>query len=387
MSKINSAESIRGLACMAVVFSHISLIYFPFLHNFDHLRSSESNFINALHHSPFGFVFSGTAAVYVFFVLSGFVLSYAVFSKQNVNQKILSMSIKRYPRLAIPALVSCLLNYLVLSVVDIDTSHLSPWIQDYAHSFGTFLNAVYQGAIGAFVFGEAPINFVLWTMQIELLASLGLFALMYAYHNHSKYIFYTLSLLLPLLFMPVSLKLGLGMCAFIGGMYLYLYGHKLPSYLAVPSLIVGLYFAGIHKTSLSYSMIMEIAGDKAYHLLNFVSGFLIVYAVLFNDTISKFLDKKPLVMLGKLSFSIYLIHVIILYAISIPLFNILNNFFGYNIAALLSSFCSIVLILIFANYYSKYVDDLAIKVANKIESKIKNIKKEKSAILNNSFDK
>lgn len=387
MSKINSAESIRGLACMVVLFSHISLIYFPFLHNFEKQISSGNAIIDAIHHSPFGFFLSGIAAVYVFFVLSGFVLSYAVLKNQNINSKIMSMSIKRYPRLGIPALISCLLNYLVLSVVDVDTSHLSPWIQAYEHSFGTFLNAVYQGTIGAFVFGEPPINFVLWTMQIEFFASLGLFALMYSYHNSSKYIFYTLSLVLPLLFALVSLKLGLGMFSFVGGMYLYLYGHKLPSLLTVPCLIIGLYFAGIQKTSLSYSMIMEIGGDKAYHFLNFVSGFLIVYAVLFNDTISKFLDKKPLVTLGKLSFSIYLIHVIILYAISIPLFNILNEFFGYNTAALLSSFCSIVLILIFANYYSKYVDDLAIKVANKIELKIKNIKNEKSAILNNSFDK
>ncbi|MGL2972373.1 acyltransferase family protein [Acinetobacter nosocomialis] len=379
MSKINSAESIRGLACMAVVFSHMSLIYFPFLHNFESRNSSENLIIDALHHSPFGFLFSGTAAVYVFFVLSGFVLSYAILSKQNVNEKILSMAIKRYPRLGIPALLSCILIYFVLYLIDIDKSQVSYWMQDYGQS-GTLLNAVYEGTIGAFIFGESTLNFVLWTMQVELLASLGLFALLYAYNNSSKYIFYILSLIIPFLFLSISIKLFLGMFSFIGGMYLYLYGKKLPSLLTIPSLILGLYFAGIHVTSASYSLITSILGSKSYQLLNFLSGFLIVYGVLFNERISSFLDNKSLVLLGKLSFSIYLLHVICLYAISIPLFNILNEYLGYNLAAILASICSIALILIFANYYSKYVDDLSIKVANKIESKVKSMKREKAPV-------
>lgn len=379
MSKINSAESIRGLACMAVVFSHMSLIYFPFLHNFDNRESSENLIVNALHHSPFGFLFSGTAAVYVFFVLSGFVLSYAILSKQNVNEKILSMAIKRYPRLGIPALISCILIYFVLYLLDVDKSQVSYWIQNYGKA-STFLNALYEGTVGAFIFGESSLNFVLWTMQVELLASLGLFALLYAYNNSSKYIFFTLSLIIPFLFAPISVKLFLGMFSFIGGMYLYLYGKKIPTFLTIPSLILGLYFAGIHLTSASYSMITSVLGKNSYQLLNFMSGFLIVFGVLFNERVSNLLDNKALVLLGKLSFSIYLIHVICLYAISIPLFNILNEYLGYNLAAILASIFSIVLMLLFANYYSKYVDDLSIKVANKIESKVKNLKREKAPI-------
>ncbi|WP_288501716.1 acyltransferase [uncultured Acinetobacter sp.] len=379
MSKINSAESIRGLACMAVVFSHMSLIYFPFLHNFDNRESSENLIVNALHHSPFGFLFSGTAAVYVFFVLSGFVLSYAILSKQNVNEKILSMAIKRYPRLGIPALISCILIYFVLYLLDVDKSQVSYWIQNYGKA-STFLNALYEGTVGAFIFGESSLNFVLWTMQVELLASLGLFALLYAYNNSSKYIFFTLSLIIPFLFAPISVKLFLGMFSFMGGMYLYLYGKKIPTFLTIPSLILGLYFAGIHLTSASYSMITSVLGKNSYQLLNFMSGFLIVFGVLFNERVSNLLDNKALVLLGKLSFSIYLIHVICLYAISIPLFNILNEYLGYNLAAILASIFSIVLMLLFANYYSKYVDDLSIKVANKIESKVKNLKREKAPI-------
>ena len=78
MSKINAAESIRGLACLAVVFSHLAMSFFPYLHHFDPKDQADPNWVSWVHHSPFAFVYSGDAAVFVFFVLSGYVLSYAL---------------------------------------------------------------------------------------------------------------------------------------------------------------------------------------------------------------------------------------------------------------------------------------------------------------------
>ena len=114
MVKLNSAESIRGLACLAVVFSHLSLSFFPFLHHFNPAEVSTSTWQSLIHHSPFAFWYSGTAAVFLFFVLSGFVLSYAILRKPaQAEFKIKSMLIKRYPRLAIPAVISCLVVWVV----------------------------------------------------------------------------------------------------------------------------------------------------------------------------------------------------------------------------------------------------------------------------------
>ncbi len=67
MSKINSAESIRGLACLAVVFSHFSLTYLPELHNFDNLTGIGNSFTNWLYHSPFAFfLFRHISSLYLF---------------------------------------------------------------------------------------------------------------------------------------------------------------------------------------------------------------------------------------------------------------------------------------------------------------------------------
>lgn len=369
MQKINSAESIRGLACLAVVLSHFSLIYYPNLHNFYESDSFGSGFTTWIHHSPFAFFYSGTAAVYIFFVLSGFVLSHAILSKKDINKKILSMSIKRYPRLAIPAVISCILFSIILNTVDINTSNVH-WMSWYGAHTNIF-EALYQGLIGSFVYGESNLNFVLWTMQVELFASFILFFIIFIFNNAKSYIFHISSLSLPFLLVPISLKIALGAFSFIFGMYLYLFGKHIPKSLTLPALILGLYFAGAHNTSHSYQIFTSIFSDKTYHFLNFLSGFFIVFGILFNKTISNILDKKPLVLLGKLSFSIYLLHTIFLYAISIPLFNILLEFeLNYSLSVLITFLISIILIITASFYYSRYVDDLSIKVANKIDETV-----------------
>jgi len=195
--KINSAESIRGLACLAVVFSHLAMSFFPYLHHFNVKDVTNLAWVHAIHHSPFAFFYSGDAAVFVFFVLSGFVLSYAILkSPEQFHTKIKSMMIKRYPRLMIPALTSCLIIWLVLKVIHIDSSHVGSWLQEFTIQDFSFFHMLYEGTIGAFLFSESDVNWVLWTMTIELLGSFALFFLLYLYH-YQKIAFWIGSLLIP----------------------------------------------------------------------------------------------------------------------------------------------------------------------------------------------
>lgn len=380
MSKINAAESIRGLACMAVVFSHLSLTFAPFLHNYEKLKSSDNSIIDWIYHSPFGFLFSGTGAVFVFFVLSGYVLSYAILSKKDIPLKIKSMSLKRYPRLAIPAGISCLIAFFILSIPVDTSSILGNWMQKYGASDPVFLNAIYEGFVGSFLFGYINTNWVLWTMQIELIGSFLLFALLYVYYLNKR-LFVPVALIAPLPFILISPTFMLGMFAFIFGALFYLYGRKISTPISITFLLIGLYFAGIHSTSNSYTLFTSILGTKTYVLLNFLAGIFIVYSVLMNETLSKILDKKALVKLGSLSFSIYLLHIPLIYIIAVPSFNIIldlsNN---YVVSAISSSIILIIITLFFSHFYSKYIDQLSIKVANKVEAIISKPSRTKNAL-------
>lgn len=367
MSKINSAESIRGLACLSVVFSHLIFTFYPYAHEFESNVPTIEFFVR-LYNSPFSFLYSGNAAVFVFFVLSGYVLSYAILNKKkHINKKILSMSVKRYPRLAIPAIISILICYLVF-LIDIDSSHVSNWAANVGAYEGSILYALYDGAISAFLFGKSQYNWVLWTMQIELFGSFLIFLLCYLTQK-SKVVTIIVAALITILAFTVTLKMGFGFFSFVLGMLFYLYGRRINFLVALPMLLVGLYFAGAHNNSDSYHLIASVLNTKTATLLNFLCAPLIVYSILMNDQLSKLLDNKLFGYLGKLSFSMYLLHMLLIYIVGIPIFNYFSTY-GFLISSLIALIIVVFLTLIASIPYSNYVDDLSIKFGKWIESKI-----------------
>lgn len=373
MSKINSAESIRGLACFAVIISHLILTFFPGLHYLkpedEHLPNYE--FFTTVFNSPFTFFYAGSAAVYIFFVLSGFVLSYAILKNgSNINKKIASMTIKRYPRLAIPALISCLLIWCAF-YLDVNTSTTTHWISRMGSADGSILYAIYDALINAFIFGKSEYNWVLWTMQSELLGSVVIFALLYIKTNFKNLVFFISSIVFLIGSFGLSTQLGFGVFCFLFGMFTYLYGFKINNYLAIPMLILGLYFAGAHNESASYSIFNKFLGNYTHSLLSVASGPLVVYSILMNSKLSDILDAKPLVFLGKLSFSLYLLHMLMIYLVGMPIFNYMNNInFDFVSSAVFASLVVIITSLITSIFYSKYIDDLSINVGKKIEKLI-----------------
>lgn len=374
MVKLNAAESIRGLACLAVVFSHLSLSFFPFLHHFNPIEESTSTWQSFIHHSPFAFWYSGTAAVFLFFVLSGYVLSYAILRKpEQAQHKIKSMLIKRYPRLAIPAIVSCLIIWAVFQSIHIETHQMNGWFQAYVNQDISLKLAIYEGAIGSFLFAESSVNWVLWTMHIELFGSLVLFLLVYLYLI-KPYWFFVASVLIPVLALYLKGEgFFLGISSFVIGIYFYLYAKTLRFTTAWLLFVFGLYLAGAHNGSASYQWIYSVLGERTYEYCNFFAGVCIVYSILMSPKLSAQFDHKFLVWLGKLSFSIYLLHLIVLYVIGVPTFNYLLSLgLDYSVSAIAASIVFIGGTLCFSVYFSRWVDQCSISVSQRLSNKILN---------------
>ncbi|WP_019457736.1 acyltransferase family protein [Acinetobacter sp. GG2] len=362
MDKLHSAESIRGLACIAVVFSHLFGTFYPQLHNFYESALPKFQLAETIYNSPFTFLYSGTGAVFVFFVLSGYVLTLSSLKTTDYKKRFSVSITKRYPRLAIPALFSCLLMYLVLQV-NVDVSNIAEAMQKMKIQ-PNFFDAVYNGTIGAFATGDQRYNRALWTMRIELIGSFIIYiACLLQYKPALRHLFL---LIIAVVSTKIPEQIQLGFYSFIIGHYFYFFRNKVPEIISIGIFVLGLYFCGAHNTSTSYTLFSKILGEKTYEYLNFLGGILIVLAVLKSKIIDKILDKKPLIWLGKVSFAIYLIHISIIYIICVPIFNLLmNNGFSFVFSSLLSSLITFIAILFFSNYYSKYVDDFAINFSSK----------------------
>ncbi|CAA0257823.1 acyltransferase [Acinetobacter baumannii] len=363
MEKLHSAESIRGLACIAVVFSHLFGTFYPQLHSFYESKLPKFAFAESVYNSPFAFLYSGTGAVFIFFVLSGYVLTLSSLKTTDYFKRFKISIVKRYPRLAIPALFSCLLMYLCLQV-NVDVSKTAEAIQIIKIQPNLF-DAIYNGTVGAFATGDQRYNRALWTMRIELIGSFIIYiACLLQYKPALRHLFL---LIIAIVSIKIPEQIQLGFYSFIIGHYFYFFRNKIPEVLSILIFILGLYFCGAHNNSASYSLFSSYLGEKTYEYLNFLGGILVVFAVLKSKIIDNILDKKPLIWLGKVSFAIYLVHLSLIYIICIPIFNyLLAHNFTFVSASLVSCAITFICVLIFSSYYSKYIDDLSIYFSNKL---------------------
>ncbi|MCY6437517.1 acyltransferase, partial [Escherichia coli] len=268
----------------------------------------------------------GSAGVYVFFVLSGFVLS-SSFSKRFDSILFFAFLLKRYIRLMVPVFFSCLIGWAVYSHIDINRTGISEW----ASNLGTFdyslHGAIFTGLIGAFGGdGVKTYNWVLWTMKIELIGSYILALLFISKKTNSA--------LFPAIVFLIFLSLGYyndgdalyyGLACFMSGSVIYKTNIKLSKKSSVAILILGLYFAGYKVQSYAYSSIFsDINNYLTEYTLFLFSGIFIVLFALKSNGVNNILSTKPAIFLGKISFSLYLLQMVLIYAVAIPSFNYLS---------------------------------------------------------------
>jgi len=102
MTRVRGLDSIRFMAAVFVLFSHVGFPLPSFINN-----STYSKLINQF----LSCIFNSPAAVIVFFIISGFCIHYPNRQLQNLN--ILSFYTKRFIRIGTPAIIMILVYYLL----------------------------------------------------------------------------------------------------------------------------------------------------------------------------------------------------------------------------------------------------------------------------------
>lgn len=372
--KLHHVDGLRGVACLMVVFSHLALIFYPGLH--DSNISNGNQVVNFIFNSPFAFFYSGTAAVYIFFALSGFILSHAFLNGKDVLENATSMVTKRYFRLAIPAMFSCLFCLIVLTSDIPNREMLSSWIQSYRVDTPSIVNALYSGGISAFFGNGSSYNPVLWTMKIELIGSfLTYFTCLTLIKSQKRGLIISFFAIM-FFFSTIPQKEKYGYIAFLFGIYIYFSSLNINKITAFILISLGIYAGGVHYGSSPYIYTIYYArfflnGEEsnAYILFNFLSGILITTAILTNNMLKNTFSNKLFIYMGKVSFSVYLFHLPILLVTATWIFNTLNKKgFGYAACAITASLFSIFLIYTLSNIIFKMIDKPSMRFANKISS-------------------
>lgn len=177
--RLHELDSLRGIAALTVMFSHLMLV-FPLVWNTTSPEGT-SLWIKAFFFSPLRIAWAGHEAVIFFFVLSGFVLSLPLWSKDRPLANYTSYLTKRVLRIYPPYLVSAI---LAIAACHFWGGHVVPNVSDWFNqSWQTPVTttAVIDHALMIGSFNNCDYNPVLWSlvheMRISIVFPLVIFAL------------------------------------------------------------------------------------------------------------------------------------------------------------------------------------------------------------------
>ena len=371
-NKNQALEGLRGIAALVVVFSHCAWAFFPYLQSGlpAHLLAGWEPFVQ---NSPLTVLYNGTASVAIFFVMSGYVLTRRYF-EQPESARLDEAAIKRFPRLGVPVFASVLLGYAVikLGLISDVVPNGRHFLGDWYHIHARIFLAVKDALFGSLLLGHNGYNYVLWTINVELIGSIGLFAFM-ALFGRSRCAGICALLCAGALIWEGEPPYLLG-ALFFGGAYLHAWP-KPPSSAVIRYLLLALalVLGGFHAQSTFYAPLQALAAWLAAHhiradpafLFPSLGGLLLVWLVLHSKTMSAALSSKPLAWLGGISFSLYLIHSILLSSIGLASFGVLLAPLGYQAAALLGSLITVAASLLLSVPFRSLVDLPAIRLASR----------------------
>lgn len=292
-------EAIRGYAAIVVVFHHFAHGFTPAFQNY---------MTWGIQSYTLGWLLNGAGAVYLFFLLSGFVLSIKYFQTGETSA-LIAGAVKRLPRLWPPAAFGVLIGYLALRFglnYNAEAAQLtgSAWLAHYGYADQslppTALGALRETALLFFQDRTLAYNTNLWTMVLEFYGSLLSFFAAYVVADvlkDSRVTWQKIALVASVLIATSLLREWLG-CAFTMGVVLaYLYANKIfvPKPVAITFMIVGLALLGSH-----------------WQTRSMIGGALIVWGCTTPSATPRFLTGPLGRLVGRWSFPIYITHTVVI---------------------------------------------------------------------------
>jgi len=361
-TRVHYLDAIRGLAALSVLWNHFYVAY------------GIEYFVPILR-TPLHLPFDGYAAVSMFFVLSGYVLSARYFAPAALKElNIAAFYTKRCCRIMLPFLAAFALSYLVkvgfYQFIEGNDPELSRWGQKHwsASKLDLPVWDYMKAAVMVLPNTYFPLIPQAWTLNIEMGMSFALpFLVLIACRSSLWLIFFTVIM---------TNLLGAYIFVFHFTMGILLAKHRLflvnifsrNKFFPLGILIIGFIFY-------TYRLAPEAIALKLSHdpmrFINGIGASLLLIWIMTNSSAQRFLSSKPLLFLGKVSYSLYLIHLVVLLTFSQYLVSILNgigmeSWQSYWMNFLLTTTVS----LFIANLGFRYVEIPSMRLGASLSQKI-----------------
>lgn len=374
--KDRSADGLRGLAALSVVFTHFIAAFLPSVlrHNYPELSQAPPTLSPTLEllSLPFPSVlYNGHFAVLLFFVLSGYVLTKPYFLERDITT-LKKRLWSRYLRLNLPIAAAVVLSYLVFKLglyFNVEAAPLSgstfAWLRSQYSSDIPTSKAVLEATYQSIVFGSGVLLPPLWTLKVEFIGSIYLL-LFYIIKPADRHILPLLALLAMIAVIHRSDAVYYAAILF-GSV---LNKVQLQRGCAWGAFTLGIYFAGYQADSSMYAALPSAAlvstsSTLTKTIYNTFGAALVTAAVVSGGMGRTLLEHRIVQFLGRISFSIYLLHFIVLCSLASYLYVVMPRT-PTNLALILSVYVTTCIVLSAA--FERVIDRPAIAVARRFAS-------------------
>lgn len=381
MGKLKHLDGLRGIASFVVVIHHFVCGFLPAL-QFPGMQKQYTRFDWVVSQTPINLLYSGNFAVCVFFVLSGYVLSYK-FIKTNDGGSLISLAVKRYLRLGVPIFFSVFVAYLFMLLHlyrNVETARLtsSEWLMAFWTFKPSFVDMLWSGSYDVLIKADAHYNVNLWTMHNELYGSFlvfGFLALFGAIRN--RFIMYILVSIVFFNSYLLGFVLGMFLCDITHNEKLKQFLNKIMNKITVfVMLALGLFLGSLPPIPAKmYKFVydffkLHLKGFDYNIICHTIGAALVLIAVLYSKKLQMLLSTKLMSFLGNVSFSLYIIHLVVICSFSCYLFKVLlDQQFAYKMAFFTTFLCTVVLLMGVSYAIYKTVDLNTIRLTNFIYNK------------------
>lgn len=366
-SRLAHLDGLRGLAAAVVFIAHMTIVAFPSIFNGLPVMA-RFKYEYLLAGTPLDILWAANFAVCIFFVMSALVLSYFY---EREGGHFVAVCVRRYIRLALPiAAVSLLVwltwRYIGMFNVRAQTITQEGWLKNqYIVPVPTFGWYLYESFYKVFVIQGSQINPVLWTMKYEMEGSIGVFAL-YALVPQRR-------LRLLVLLIAAGLTFKTYYFCFVGGILIYeltktpiprLQTSTLNWLLLASGAWMGAFPYNVATQSTWFGFMVGPLDVEQWHQLGAVP---FVFACMNLAVVIAFLRQPLCQYLGKISFSLYLIHGPLICTVmsgTIIAYYSIRPSQRFSIVAGLLVVIPVTLVI--SHYLTKYVDQPATRLSARV---------------------
>lgn len=404
-----SLNGLRGFGAVAVYLGHFFIYFFPTTDEADdvHAPTPPPSWLKYARNTPLVVFIHGYFWVIIFFILSGFVLPLSYFKTRKLSC-IYGGSLRRYPRLMIPVLVSISIYYTVIKF-GVTEEKAFPRLK--RKNFGTLL---LDGLFGTW-FGNKDYTVVTWTLSIELWASFFIYLVAFVSIEYRwRYILYILVILfiwIPLItdsYLITNYGLEKHQQKFIEHLPMFFIGTLLCDsefifkgwrpldavrrwniWLSIlrNTVLLFLFFAyGSYEGQKACEAVREgncafwkaVTFDYAMSkdLAGYIGAISIILLALVSSSFQALLLTSPIQFLGRISYTFYLIHMLFLEwamadTVDLWLANNPDDQFSRNDAALWVFIIFTPVIIVIAWLMEKWIDTPSKNLAGEIDQELR----------------